>query len=118
MPTKNRMAMRPPALCAVPASAVGIAPAIMQPTIHFLGPKRSQRGPTRTRTRKVARSATIFPFAMSVAERLRSALRVIGVSGGNAYQERKETINPSHDRKKTLPCRQKGFYIGLVSLGN
>ena len=32
-------------------------------------------------------------------------------------QERKETMKPSHDRKKTLPCRQKGFYIRSVSLG-
>jgi hypothetical protein len=57
----------------------------------------------------VARSAIIFPFAISLVVRPRSFLSVIGVSGGKAYHDRKETIKPNHEKKKTLPCKQNGF---------
>ena len=94
---------------AVPAKAEGIAPRRRQPTIHFLGPYRSQRGPIIRRTIRVAVRATTLPFAMSSLVRLRSVRSVKGVSGGKAYQERKATMKPSQDRKKTRPCMQIGF---------
>src|SRR5215471_653232 len=98
------MAINPPAFETVPASAEGIAPRRRHPAIHFRGPNLSQRGPIVTRTNKVPVSATTFPFAISLVVNLRSVLRVIGVRGGKAYQERNATRNPSQAKKKTLPC--------------
>jgi hypothetical protein len=55
----------------------------------------------------------MLPLAISTVERLRSVLRVFGVRGGNAYHDRKDTRNPSQEKKKTFPWRQKGFYNGI-----
>jgi len=37
-------------------------------------------------------------------------LRVIGVRGGKAYHERKQTMNPNQENKNTRPWTQKGFF--------
>jgi hypothetical protein len=97
------------AFVAVPAKAEGIAPRRRHAAIHFLGPYLSQRGPMIRRTIRVAVRATTLPFAMSLLVRFKSVRSVRGVSGGKAYQDRKATMKPSQERKKTLPCMQKGF---------
>ena len=110
---KNRIVINPAAFVAVPARAEGIAPRIRQAAIHLLGPNRSQSGPMTTRTTSVALIATTFPLAISFAVKLRSVFRVLGVSGGKAYHERKATRNPNQDKKNTLPCIQTTFYIEI-----
>jgi hypothetical protein len=51
----------------------------------------------------------MLPLAISTVERLRSVLRVLGVRGGNAYHDRKDTRKPTQEKKKTFPWTQKGF---------
>lgn len=63
-----------------------------------------------TLTSNVASSAMILPLAISTVERLRSVSRVFGVRGGNAYHDKKDTKNPSQEKKNTFPWRQRGFY--------
>jgi hypothetical protein len=58
------------------------------------------------RTRRVAERAITFPFAISEVVKWRSVLRVLGVSGGKAYHERKATRKLSQAKKNTLPCIQ------------
>lgn len=74
---KNRMAYRLAALCAVPASAVGIVPVSSRPAKVRRGPNLSQRGPAMRRTSSVAVSDIVLEFATSFCDRWISFLMVI-----------------------------------------
>ena len=100
---KNRKAIRPEALCTVPAKAVGMAPANRIAAKVHLGPKRSHAAPAVSRTNKVEVKPSMFEVEMSAWERWRSFLMVTVNSGGKAYHDQKAMKNDHHDSRKTLP---------------
>lgn len=113
MPTKNRMVMRPPTLCAVPESAVGRDPSNRVPMKVHLGPKRSQHGPAKNRTIRVAVKAAMLELATSTVVMFRSRLMVTDNSGGNAYQDQKAMKKPNQEKKKTRPYMSMGLNTGI-----
>jgi len=98
-------------------------------------PSRSHSGPAMKRTKSVATRETMLELATCAEVRLRSDLIVtvsccqvsIGDSAGSEYQDEKRLtsggkvyhaqnaiMKPSHEKKKTRPCRSKGFSTGTL----
>ena len=114
IPTKNLKTMRPAALVTVPAKAVGIAPKRRHPANVTLGPKRSHKGPAKTRTRRLNEGVSYRVVKWSTRRYLRcSEGNNVGV--GNLILAELEILLDCESQLEYVRCVGGREDVGVVS---